>query len=253
MNRSGVSRYSFLIPNVASIPSTYISMSLYHISRTDNTMNIARHSLYPVVKAEIALSSIPERISSKQLPPNIARYARYHLLQTPSETPLDPSVPLINAPNAASSSSSSRRVTIPNPFLLQRLYLEYEHLEPDVPRKVQYRTHLNKSRQRKLLDKYEPHFLPPSPINPLPKVPIVVWEGKEGLGTEIVWDGGWGVDDAKHRGPYANRKHLFKGHKKEQAKKDAKVTIAARMEGMAQRVTEWKQVCVIGGVQLELS
>jgi hypothetical protein len=204
--------------------------------------NIARHYRPPNNLAETISANLPQVISSNDLPANLARYARYHLKLNLLNPSAEPSTPLITAPNLPSSSSPPKRIFVPNPFLLQKTYLDYEHLELDKPRRVRYLTHVPKRRQEQMIQEFERHLLPPCPKNPLITPPVIRWDGKEGTGTEIVWEGEWHVDDIKNRGTYANRARMFNGHKSDILKAQKKIEVKDRMASMPQRIEEWKKV-----------
>lgn len=86
---------------------------------------------------------------------------------------------------------------------------------------------------------YPAHLLPPSPINPVEPVPVQ-WP----TGTIINWVGEF--KPKEHKSIYANRRLLFKGHKRERERAERKAEVDGRLETMDARIAEWKAVSIVG-------
>lgn len=92
-------------------------------------------------------------------------------------------------------------------------------------------------RQKQLLQLYPAHLLPPSPINPVEPVPVQ-WPS----GTVINWVGEY--KPKEYKSIYANRRQLFKGHKRERERAERKAEVDGRLETMDARIAEWKAVSI---------
>lgn len=211
-------------------------------------MNATRRLLAATITSlpETGVAELPKSISSAQLPRSIFKYVTSHLrTRTPEQG--DPSLPQITAPSHVSSSTAARHVSVPNPFLLQKLPFLVERVDGTFSEMNRYKLHINKRQQKKLLSKHSNHHLPPSSVNPIQSPPKVIWHRKgEHFQTEISWEGDWAVKENK--GLYAGRKVMFKGHKRARERPEKKTVTEERVKDMPRRVDEWRAVSRISAV-----
>lgn len=204
-------------------------------------MNASRRVLTAAIPSSpgAAIMEIPQSITSAQLPRSIFKYVLFQLdIQKPQEP--DPTLAQIAAPESEGSQSMIReRVSIPNPFLLQKRTVNIERVDGSLFPLNRYTLHVSKRNQKKLLALHPRYHLPPSSVNPIETPPKVIWEqnGKH-FGKEIAWAGDWEVKQQK--GLYHGRKVMFKGHKRERERQDKWDTMNERVEDMGRRVEEWR-------------
>ncbi|EJT46262.1 hypothetical protein A1Q1_05091 [Trichosporon asahii var. asahii CBS 2479] len=115
----------------------------------------------------------------------------------------------------------AKSIDLPNPFL------------PSKPNGSWCPAWIPRRRQKQLLQLYPAHLLPPSPINPVEPVPVQ-WPS----GTVINWVGEY--KPKEYKSIYANRRQLFKGHKRERERAERKAEVDGRLETMDARIAEWK-------------
>ena len=194
----------------------------------------------PIWSRELVISEIPETISSKDLPKALHKYVRRQLtlLKARAESQGDLSPPRITAPESPTS-SGLYQAQIPNPFVVQRNLFDEYLPHPDSPKRYRYGTEFPARLQKKLLEKYPRHVLPPSQLNPLAVPPRIVWHEDMFKGTEITWTGEW---RPLPKGLFANRAKPFKLHKREREHESRKAEIQGRLSTMEQRVEKWRTV-----------
>jgi hypothetical protein len=216
--------------------------------------------LPPEVLEARANAPIPEQITSDQIPNAVRRHIRRHLQQldyyrrypeldpTTHQNLIPRSVP-IEISNTANSTAlvpsgsdiGHDIIPVPNPFLRMRYVIEnFAGLMNARPKFRDMRL-VNRRHQMILLARNDPWTLPPSPYNPLSKVPRIQWVEKDRFeGAEIEWKGAW--EEKVKKGIYNNRAVVFKGKRREREREEKAKEVAERMEGMEERIARWREV-----------
>ena len=189
------------------------------------------------------ITHIPDTISSKDLPKRLHTIVRKEVYK---QTKRDAAAAelMLSAPGQINDPEVKALVNVPNPFIITQQQVEDFTPWRQGRFKTEFRKAISGRYQRVLMAKYPRIFLPPSPLNPLEKVPRIRWDEGPRSGIFVSWTGTF-KQDTGPKGLYAGRTKVFKYKKHERAKPERVADIQERMDTMDERVAKWREVSVV--------